>query len=236
MIDTGTQARTQKLARCMHCGQISYLPDAHHDYQCPRCHEPLSFRIPGSIHKTWALVITAAILYIPANTFPVMTVISFGRGHPDTIFSGIVYLVQAGMYPIAFLVFFASIIVPLFKLIGLTILLLSIQFRWQINMRQATVMYRFIHFIGRWSMLDLFMISILVTLVNLGSIATIATGAGSTAFASVVVLTMLAAHTFDPRLIWDLLEDSPERLNGPEPGNSPERETTALSETIAPND
>ena len=148
---------------------------------------------------------------LPANLYPVMTVIYFGEGEPDTILSGVVRLVQNGMIPIAILVFVASIVVPMLKLLGLMLLLLTVQRRWQLNKRQCTTLYRVIEVIGAWSMLDLFMISILVTLVDLGAVATISAGTGATAFATVVVLTMLAAMSFDPRLIWDLQEHHDEQ-------------------------
>jgi paraquat-inducible protein A len=204
----GTIAKDQMLARCHLCGKPSSMAglSAHEAALCPRCGSHLELRVHDSVAKTWALLITAAVLMFPANLYPVMTVISFGKGNPDTIMSGVIMLIHHGMYPIAALVFVASVLVPLFKLAGFSVLLLAIQRGWKINHRQATTVYRVIHFIGRWSMLDLFMISILVTLVSLGKVATIETGPGATAFASVVVVTMLAAHTFDQRLIWDLLE------------------------------
>jgi paraquat-inducible protein A len=174
---------------------------------CPRCGEALHSRVPDSVSRTWALVITAIILFIPANVYPVMTVIYLGKGAPDTIISGVIHLMEAGMYPIAALVFIASIAVPVMKLTGISILLLIVQRKWKVDRQQCTIMYRFIALIGRWSMLDLFMISILVTLVDLGAIATITAGFGATAFASVVVLTIFAANSFDSRLIWDM-EDS----------------------------
>ncbi len=216
------RGKPNQLARCHACGQVQSLarskqeshsqqeassrqaPPAH--TKCIRCHSHVSLRIPQSIHKTWALLITAAILFIPANLYPVMTVVTFGSGEPATIFSGVIQLIQADMIPIAALVFIASILVPLFKLIGMAFLLTAIQRQWRINQQYATVMYRFIHFIGRWSMLDLFMISILVTLVNMESVARILTGPGATSFGALVVVTMFAAHTFDQRLIWDLLD------------------------------
>jgi paraquat-inducible protein A len=142
-------------------------------------------------------------MMVPANIYPIMTVVYLGRGEPDTIMSGVIHLAQAGMYPIAILVFVASIAVPLMKLLGIMVLLLAVQRHWQLSARQCALMYRIIEFIGRWSMLDLFMISILVTLVDLGSIATITAGPGASAFATVVVLTIFAALSFDPRLIWD---------------------------------
>lgn len=173
---------------------------------CPRCDSRLHARRPDSLNRTWALIATAWIFLFPANLYPVMTVIYFGEGEPDTILSGVIHLAQAGMIPIAILVFVASIAVPMLKLLGLMLLLLTVQRGWKLNKRQCTILYRVIEVIGAWSMLDLFMISILVTLVDLGAVATITAGTGATAFASVVVLTMLAAMTFDPRLIWDLQE------------------------------
>lgn len=178
---------------------------------CPRCGSRVQARRPNSLTRTWALVITAWICMLPANLYPVMTVIYFGEGEPDTILSGVVRLVQNGMIPIAILVFVASIVVPMLKLLGLMLLLLTVQRRWQLNKRQCTTLYRVIEVIGAWSMLDLFMISILVTLVDLGAVATISAGTGATAFATVVVLTMLAAMSFDPRLIWDLQEHHDEQ-------------------------
>ncbi len=178
-----------------------------HAAACPRCGSVLHLRNSNSLSSTWALLITAIILFVPANVYPVMSVSIFGNGMADTIISGVIHLMHAGQYPIAILVFIASILVPLFKIIGLGALLLAVQFGWPINRRQASTIFRIVNFIGPWSMLDLFMISILVTLVNLGFIATIQTGPGATAFAGVVVVTMLAAHTFDQRIIWDLVEE-----------------------------
>ncbi|WGF86592.1 paraquat-inducible protein A [Marinivivus vitaminiproducens] len=197
----------RKLVGCHSCGQVLDLPERPRRHLvCPRCHASVHHRKPNSIARTWALLLTAAILYVPANLYPVMSVIYFGRGEPDTILSGVVTLVQAGMIPVAALVFFASITVPLAKLAGLSYLLLSVQRGWIRRPRDRTRLYRLIEFIGRWSMIDVFMISILVALVSLGAIATIEPGIGAVAFASVVVITMLASMSFDPRLIWDALE------------------------------
>lgn len=170
---------------------------------CPRCGSTLHARKVDSLTRTWALLLTAGILYVPANVYPVMTVISFGSGEPDTILSGVKALIEAGMWPLAALVFIASITVPLMKLVGLTFLLISVQRRSSWRRRDRTRLYRIIEGVGRWSMIDIFMISILVALVKLGAIATIEPGVGATSFAAVVVTTMLAAMTFDPRLIWD---------------------------------
>lgn len=196
------------IAQCSHCHRLLHMKavTAAQRALCPRCGGVVTFRKPNSLTRTWAWLITAAILFFPANFFPVMTVISMGKGQPDTILSGVVHLMDAGMYPIAVVVFIASVFVPLMKLIGVATLLGVVHWNFRLSPRQCTVMYRWIEFIGRWSMLDLFMISILVTLVDLGAIATITAGTGSTAFAGVVVTTMFAAANFDPRLIWDLEE------------------------------
>lgn len=196
------------IAQCPHCHRLLRMKPISVSQRalCPRCGGAVGFRKPNSLARTWAWLITATILIVPANLYPVMTVISMGKGQPDTIMSGVIHLMEAGMYPIAVVVFIASVFVPLMKLLGILVLLLVVHWRLHLSPRQCTVMYRWIEFIGRWSMLDLFMISILVTLVDLGAIATVAAGTGATAFAGVVVTTMFAAATFDPRLIWDLEE------------------------------
>ncbi len=205
-------ARGRSLVSCHGCGQIVAAP-AHsppnptepHGF-CPRCGAALHVRKPNSLNRTWALILTAVILYVPANLLPVMTVVSFGKGEPDTILSGVQALAAVGMWPVAILVFFASITVPVLKLIGLSFLLISVQRRSAWRRRDRTVLYRIVENVGRWSMVDIFMISILTALVNLQAIATIDPGPGAIAFAAVVVITMIASYSFDPRLIWDAAE------------------------------
>ena len=192
------------LLLCGDCHLVSRKTSTSVINHCPRCGMDLHARLPNSIVKTWFLLLTAVLLLLPANFYPVMTVVYFGKGEPDTIISGVMHLLHGGMIPIAALVFIASIAVPVMKLVGIILLLLTVQRGWRLSKQQCTIMYRYVEFIGRWSMLDLFMISILVTLVDLGEIATITAGAGATAFAGVVVFTMLAASSFDPRLLWDL--------------------------------
>jgi paraquat-inducible protein A len=177
---------------------------------CPRCGTRLHSRKPDSLARTWALTLTAYILYIPANLLPIMSVTMSGRGEPDTIFSGVKELVVSGMWPLALLIFFASITVPVLKLVMLTYLLLSVQFKSHWRPRERTLLYRITESVGRWSMIDIFVIAILVALVKLGSLATIEAGAGAVAFGGVVVITMFAALSFDPRLIWDALENDNE--------------------------
>ena len=202
-------AQQRGIARCTQCGKLSRIATASktHSWHCSRCAAPLSFRRPHSLQRAWAYTLAATFLMIPANILPILTVISFGQGDPDTIMSGVVKLWVADLQAIAAIVFIASIVVPVIKLIIIVILILVVQLRLPLSKQQCTVLYRFIHFIGRWSMLDLFMISILVTLVHLGNIATVESGPAATAFAAVVVLTLLAANSFDPRLLWDLDND-----------------------------
>ncbi|WP_448149910.1 paraquat-inducible protein A [Labrys miyagiensis] len=197
--------RARPTCRCETCGLVSNL-DENGKGHCPRCLAHLHHRKPASLSRTWALVTTAAILYIPANLFPVMTVVSLGHGEPDTILSGVVALADAGMWPLALLVLFASILVPVLKLVGLVVLLITTQSASTWRLHERTVLYRIIEFVGRWSMIDIFMISILVALVQLGEIATIQPGIGAIAFASVVIITMIASESFDPRLMWDALD------------------------------
>ena len=191
---------------CTECHELNKQEADIEEQLCTRCGALIHARRPNSLTRTWALLITAAILYIPANLLPIMTVSSLGQGDPSTIMSGVIQLVQHGMFPIAAVVFIASILVPTFKLVGIGLLLFSVQRHQPLSAQQRIVMYRFIEFIGRWSMLDIFVIAILVALVNFGRLASIEANLGAAAFASVVILTMFAAVTFDPRLIWDNTE------------------------------
>jgi paraquat-inducible protein A len=203
-----TAARSGYLL-CHVCHLLSRPAGAAHP-RCPRCGAGLHARKPNSLARTWALMLTAYILYIPANLLPVMTVTMSGKGEPDTILSGVKELALGGMWPLALLVFFASITVPVLKLLVLTYLLLSVQFRSNWRPKERTALYRITESVGRWSMIDIFVIAILVALVKIGSLATIEAGAGAVAFGGVVVVTMFAAMSFDPRLIWDALENNHE--------------------------
>ncbi len=191
---------------CTECHELNKQEADSEEQLCTRCGALIHARRPNSLTRTWALLITAAILYIPANLLPIMTVSSLGQGDPSTIMSGVIQLVQHGMFPIAAVVFIASILVPTFKLVGIGLLLFSVQRHQPLSAQQRIVMYRFIEFIGRWSMLDIFVIAILVAVVNFGRLASVEANLGAAAFASVVILTMFAAVTFDPRLIWDNTE------------------------------
>jgi len=182
------------------CAPPAELPDG---FGCPRCGGIVWRRKPNSIQRTWALVIAASLFYIPANVFPVLTVELMGKGEPDTIISGVIELIDSGMWEIAALIFFASITVPVLKLVSLSYLLVSVHRRSRWKSRERTRLYRLAEGIGRWSMIDMFMVSIVCALVQLGAIATINPGLGAICFATVVVITMFAASSFDPRLIWD---------------------------------
>jgi paraquat-inducible protein A len=197
----GPAAADAPLVLCESCNLLAPMRRRHEP--CPRCGAARHTRKPESLVWTWALVISALILYIPANVFPVMTVISLGKGEPDTILSGVKTLFLAGMWPLALVVFFASITVPVLKITGLVLLLVTTHWRSRWRLRDRTVLYRIVENVGRWSMIDVFMISILVGLVRLGSLATIEPGVGAVSFAAVVIITMFAAEAFDPRLMWD---------------------------------
>ena len=190
--------------RCHVCGLTANIHSS--DDKCPRCGFALHHRKINSLNRTWALVIAAIILYLPANIYPVMTVIMFGKGEPHTILNGAIELAEAGMIPLAALVFFASVVVPVLKISGLIFLLVSVRRGPRAQPRSHTRLYRIVEFIGPWSMIDIFMTSILVALVQLGAVASITPGVGAISFAGVVILTMFAAMSFDTRLLWDAAE------------------------------
>jgi paraquat-inducible protein A len=185
---------------CDTCGLVSRAAPG---MQCYRCGFRLHDRRPGSVQRTWAFAIAALVLYIPANTYPVLTVVRLGAGEPSTILGGVRELFELGMWPLAALVFFASVAVPVLKLVGLAVLLITTHTGTAWALRDRTILYRIVDAIGRWSMIDIFMESILVALVQFGQVASVYPGPGAIAFAAVVILTMLAARSFDPRLMWD---------------------------------
>ena len=170
---------------------------------CPRCYTRLHERKPRSVAITTALVLTAALLYIPANVLPVMHRHTLFSDDDDTIMSGVMSLAQSGSWPIAVLVFFASIVVPLLKLIVLGEILFAVARKSVRHPQQRSRLFRIVEFVGRWSMLDVYAVSLLVALVQIQAFASIEVRPGALAFAAVVVLTMLAAQSFDERLLWD---------------------------------
>ncbi|WP_431824315.1 paraquat-inducible protein A [Burkholderia sp. F1] len=191
------------LALCHDCGQLARAPADAHDLACPRCGAALHVRKPASVSRTWALLIAAMVLYIPANVLPVMYTSSLFGAQKDTILSGVVYLWVSGSWPLAVVVFIASIAVPLLKILALAYLALTVQLHSRWLPEQRARIYRMVEFVGRWSMLDIYVITMLVALVQFQALATIKAGPAAIAFGAVVVLTMFAATTFDPRLIWD---------------------------------
>ena len=179
--------------------------------QCPRCGASLHQRIPQSLTRTWALLLAAAICYVPANLLPATRAVSFGKVQTDTIMSGVIYFIDTGMWPIALVIFVASICVPLVKLVILSFLLISVHRRSTWRPKERARFYRLTEAVGRWSMVDIYVITISVALVRLGAVARFEAGPGIVFFAAVVVLTMLAAMSFDPRLIWDNKESHNDR-------------------------
>lgn len=197
------------LLSCHSCGLLSKARSGQHaEPVCPRCGAVLHQRKPNSITRTWALVIAAFICYIPANLLPMTVVTSLGKVEEDTIMSGVIYFLQHGEWPIGLVILFASIVVPLTKLFILIYLLISVQRKSRWRPAERTRLYRITEGIGRWSMTDIYVVTIMVALVHLGNLATIQAGVGAIFFGAVVVLTIIAALTFDPREIWDNLEST----------------------------
>ncbi|SFG72813.1 paraquat-inducible protein A [Neptunomonas qingdaonensis] len=194
-------ALTQGIILCHCCKKPAPIQDD--KTTCPRCGTRLHRRKPHSIAYTWALLLASMIMLLPANLLPIMTFRSLGQGDPATIMQGVMQLLDHGLLGIAFVVLAASIIIPILKIVGLIILLLTVQLGWTTNMRQKMLMYHFVEWIGRWSMLDIFVVAILAAIVQLGNLASVTGNTGATAFAAAVIFTMLAANCFDTRLIWD---------------------------------
>lgn len=203
-----TTAADAGLLSCPACALVSHPPPSVRGggtatARCPRCGSRVHTRKPDSIARTWAFLIAAFVLYIPANALPIMDTSSLFNAQQDTILSGVVYLWMNGSWVTALIVFIASIVTPLLKLFALSTLVISAQRKstWRPHLRARV--YRIVSLVGRWSMLDIFVVTVLVALVQIQSIAVISAGPGAFAFGAVVVLTMFAAFSFDPRLIWD---------------------------------
>jgi len=194
---------------CHACGHVQahVRPRAGTHVRCERCDSPMHERNPDSIMRTWALLIAAALLYIPANLLPVMHTTSLVGDEDDTIMSGVVYFWTSGDWPLAVIVFSASILVPMLKLSVLALLAFTSQRNSTWRPVERTKLYRLVEFIGRWSMLDVFVVTLTVALVRFQSLAVITAGPGAIAFGSVVILTMIASMQFDPRLIWDPVDE-----------------------------
>lgn len=190
-----------RLASCHACGQVAALRDGL--ARCPRCGAPLHARRPAALARCAAFLLAALAFYVPANLLPVMVVTSLGRSEPSTILGGVVLLVEHGMIPVAAVVFTASVLVPVFKFLALGVLLVSAERGSSWRRLERTRLYRIVELVGRWSMVDVFVVALLVALVDMGALARIEAGAGIVAFAATVLLTMLASASFDTRSIWD---------------------------------
>jgi len=211
-----TAAASLGLVSCHTCSLVSRaaVGNAAEEALCPRCSSPVHARKPGSLGKTWAYLIAAMILYVPANTLPMMLTRSLFGSSDDTIISGVLFLWDDGSWYLALVVFIASILVPVAKMAALVVLLVSVQLgsaRMADRRARLTRLYRVIESIGRWSMLDIYVVALLATVVQLTALASVRAGPAALAFGAVVVLTMLATESFDPRLIWDTREETNER-------------------------
>lgn len=193
------------LCSCHVCSLVSRRLQTAGPSHCSRCGSSLHFRKPASVARSWAFLIAAYIMYLPANLLPIMDTGSLRSYRQDTILSGVVYLWQSGSWGISVIVFIASIMIPLLKLISLTLLLITVQRNSSWHPEQRARLFRLVDLVGRWSMLDIYVVTLLAALVQLQSIAIVKARPGAVAFGAVVVLTMFAATYFDPRLIWDPL-------------------------------
>ncbi|MBA3651912.1 MAG: paraquat-inducible protein A [Chthoniobacterales bacterium] len=190
-------AAARGLALCHVCSLVTPVSEG----RCPRCASRLHLRFRESLQRTWALTIAAVVLYFPANLLPVLRVESITGDQQNTIVGGVVTFWQQADYPVAIIIFVASVLIPVLKIISIAVLCFAS--RSGRRAREMTRLYRITEFIGRWSMVDVFVVAILVGVVQLGSTISIHPGAGAFSFAAVVILTMFAAMSFDPRLIWD---------------------------------
>jgi paraquat-inducible protein A len=206
-LDSATQMRTALslgIVTCHSCGKIWRADQL--ENKCPHCHADLYLRKPNSFQRCWAYLIAAWLMYIPANLMPIMVTRTLFDTEKSTILSGIIYFWVSGEWSLAIIVFVASFLVPLLKMLSLMFLLITSQYGCTWGLRQRTHLYKVLEFIGRWSMLDVFVVALLVGLVQIPGYASIVPGAGIVAFSAVVVLTMLASMSYDPRLAWDAAE------------------------------
>lgn len=197
---TGASAH---IVGCHGCGLAHKASPEDHGLICRRCGLPLHFRKPDSLNRAWALLIASYVLIIPANVLPVMESNTLTGTEDDTIMSGVIYLWTSGSQALSIILFIASILIPITKLLTLTYLLISVRRRSVWKPKVRTQMYRILEAVGRWSMIDIYVAAMLTALVQFGNIMSINVGAGAIAFGAVVVLTMLAAESFDPRLLWE---------------------------------
>jgi paraquat-inducible protein A len=200
---TTPTAMQHGLQSCHGCGLLSRPASGAQEGRCPRCDEELVFRKPASLERTLAYLIAAAVCYIPANVLPVLTTVTSGGSESDTIMQGVVLLWSPTGWPLSLIVLFASIMIPSAKILALTYLLITVRRGSIENNPQRVRLYRMVEIIGRWSMVDVFVDTFTVSLIQLQPLMSVEPGPGLLFFAAVVVLTMLAVESFDPRLIWD---------------------------------
>ncbi|WP_341318424.1 paraquat-inducible protein A [Paraburkholderia sp. IMGN_8] len=209
-------ARDAGLVACHTCGLVQKHIEDQSRQCCSRCGSVLHERRPESLTRTVSLLLAAALAYIPANLLPIMHATSLGRAEDDTILGGVAYFWTSGDWPLAVVVFVASVVVPILKLVILTLLTVAARRGSAWRLRERASLYRLVERVGRWSMLDVFVVALTVTLVHFGSLAVITAGSGALAFGAVVILTMLASHQFDPRLTWDNVDSKQHVLRGDE--------------------
>ena len=202
-MSSAVSAMQYGLQSCDGCGLLSRPPPGETDGRCPRCGEELSFRKRASVQRTWAYLIAAAVCYVPANLLPVLTTVTASGRESDTILQGVVLLWSPTGWPLSLIVLIASIMIPSAKILALAYLLISVQRGSVENNEQRVRLYRMVEFIGRWSMVDVFVDTFTAALIQLQPLMSVEPGPGLFFFAAVVVLTMLAVESFDPRLIWD---------------------------------
>ena len=201
---TVATAASRDLAACHICCKLAPA-EVHH---CPRCGSAMHLRKNDSIQRTLALLITACLLYIPANLYPIMFTDQLGKSEGSTILGGVILLIHHDAIPVALVIFLFSVMVPIGKLLSMFYLVWTVKRHSRVTPRQRTVMYQVTEFVGKWSMVDVFVVAILAALVHLGGLLAIRPGIAALSFAGVVIVTMIAAESFDPRLIWDEMEDN----------------------------
>ena len=207
MADAGTHgpvlsARAAGLVGCTTCGKVSALGTV----DCPRCGAALHVRKPASLQRVWAWLIVGMMAYIPANVLPIMITTNLGRQLDSTIVGGVIDLAHHGAWDLAFIVGFASIVIPVSKFLVIGYLAYSLQFRVALPIHTRVHLYEIVEFVGRWSMIDVFVVAILAALVRLGILASVDPGPAAVFFALSVAFTMLSAQAMDARLIWDTAE------------------------------
>jgi paraquat-inducible protein A len=212
MNDDFVTAKDLGLAGCHICDQVVRLGD-NSSAVCPRCSSTVHYRKPDSINRAWAFLISALIMYIPANTEAMMRTEALGQESSDTIISGILYFLAHGDWPLALVIFSASVLLPLLKIMALSYLLIMVQRKQTLLKKEKTRLYLIAEVMGRWSMVDVFVVAILTALVQMGELSSIQPGPAGIAFAAMVILTMLSAMAFDPKLIWDQTEKANDRRN-----------------------